>query len=348
MQQALEQPTINLTDAVIVGAYSVDENGNFKNDMSALKYLKKSYWKAPQDVNFDLKEIGTSMEATEVRDHNYLEKLNNLTKFIQENPENIIKNKRVDADFVCFRGVLRWILQSIQNYQGFILEAVKLKETIYLALKTVKEPFQPHLKTFDSCLLSSDPNDESAAIKKDEFNIVLTRKVDELKILFAAECRGIISEDAVESMDDFELSKVIEVKCRVDSPVHYIETYRDLKLWDYWCQSFIASIDTIYLGKRDDQNIVNRIEKIDVKSLEDPEHSSQFWTKNACLKRLREFLRHIIADMHGVDDPCTVFVYEWKERSRSGPKNPFPIWPKQLNDEEFLSRDYISFINDLK
>jgi len=235
MQQALQQPKINLTDAVIVGAYSVDENGNFKNDMSALKYLKNKYRKTPQDVDFDLKKICNEMEITEKSNHNYLERLNNLTKFIQENPENIIRNKKIDADCVCFRGVLRWILLSDYDFRGFILEAVKLKGTIYLALKTVKEQPPAHLTIFDSCLLSSDPNDESAAIKKDEINIVLSRKVDELKILFAAECDGIISKEPIDFLDDLELSKLVEVKCRLDKSVHYIETYSDFKKLDYWC-----------------------------------------------------------------------------------------------------------------
>jgi len=55
-----------------------------------------------------------------------------------------------------------------------------------------------------------------------------------------------------------------------------------------------------------------------------------------------------MADMHGADDPCTVFVYKLKKRSRNGPKNQFPVWPDKFYDEEFLSRDYISFINNLK
>ena len=45
---------IKLTNSKIVGAYSVDQNRVYKNDMSALKYLKKQYLEVPQDVNFDL------------------------------------------------------------------------------------------------------------------------------------------------------------------------------------------------------------------------------------------------------------------------------------------------------
>ncbi|XP_070510087.1 decapping and exoribonuclease protein Rai1-like [Chironomus tepperi] len=344
----LDEQEIELGDSVIVGAYSTDENREFKNDMSALKYLKKSYWTTPQDVNINLKEICNNMELTDSKPHNYLERLNLFTKFIQKNPENIIKNRKIDADFVCFRGVLTWLLGSVYNCQGFTLEAVKLKGTIYLALKTVKEQPPIHLTIFESCVLTSNPNDESSSIKKDEFNVVIKRELNGLKILFAAECDGIISEDVVDSINKLELSKLIEIKTRFDKDVHYVKTFHDHRKLDFWCQSFIPSIDIIYLGKRDDQDVVKRIEKLYVKSLEEPEHSAKFWDKDVCLKRLREWLRHIKTDMSDVDDPCTVFCYEWKERLKKGPQNDFPVWADQHQNEEFLSCDYISFINNLK
>lgn len=344
----LEQEEVKLSDSVIVGAYSIDQNREFHNNMSALKYFKKQYEKTPQDVNINLKELCKNMEMIERRAHNYLERLTNLTRFIQENPKKFIKNKKVDADFVCFRGVLMWILRSYYDFQGFILEAVKIKGTIYLALKTVKQQPPPHLTIFESCLLCSDPKDQSSEIRKDEFNLVLSRNVNELKVLFAAECDGLISEDNVDSLDDLNLSRFVEIKCRFDKALHNNKNFKDLTKLNYWCQSFIASINTIYIGKRDDQDIVKRIEKIDVKSLEEPEHSAKFWDKKVCLQRLREFLRHIKADMQDVDDPNTVFCYEWKERFKKGSKNQFPILPEEQKNEEFLSREYISFINNLK
>ncbi|CAG9807068.1 unnamed protein product [Chironomus riparius] len=343
-----EQQEIELTNSEIIGAYSVDQNGVYKNDLSALKYLKKQYWNAPQDVNFDLKEIYKRMEPIEKKPHDYLERLTKLTRFIQENPKNIIKNKRVDADFVCFRGVLTNILRSFYDCLGFVLEAVKLKETIYLALKTNKQEPSPHLTIFETCLLSTDPKDESAAIKKDEFNIVLSREINELKILFAAECDGIISVDAIENIHDLEQSMLIEVKTKLDKPEHSSPTFYDYNKLYTWCQSFIASIDTIYVGKRNDQDIVNRIEKFDLETLEYPKHSSKFWEKNDCLNRLREFLRNIKEDMQAVDDPRKVFSYNWKERPKKGPKNKFPIFADELDDRENLSQEYISFINNLK
>lgn len=36
-----EQQEIKLTETLFLGAYSTDQNGKFKNDMCALKYLKK-------------------------------------------------------------------------------------------------------------------------------------------------------------------------------------------------------------------------------------------------------------------------------------------------------------------
>ncbi|KAL7024515.1 hypothetical protein ACKWTF_013076 [Chironomus riparius] len=345
-----DQQEIELSNTLILGAYSIDDNGDFQNDLSALKYIKKTYWNTPQDVNFNLKEIYESMKIV-ARPHNYLERLKSLTRFIQENPENIIKNKKVDADFVCFRGVLKYVLASFYCHQGWIVEAVKLKGTIYMALITncLMEPID-YLTIFENCIVTSDSNKDSVTVIKpsaSEFRFVMSKKINDIKLLFGGECDAIISDEPVESLDDLRNSKLIEIKSRCDKSRHYMDYFRDYKKLHWWCQSSIASIDTIYLGKRDENDIVKTIEKIDVESLENPEKSQTFWDKNVCLHRLREFLRNVQVDMEDVNDPRTVYRYEWKERFTTNWKNQYPMFPDIIEDRGMLSEDYVLFINNL-
>ncbi|XP_070509019.1 decapping and exoribonuclease protein Rai1-like [Chironomus tepperi] len=337
---------VKIEDSAIVGAFSIDRNGNFKNDMSALKYLKQKYWKTPQNVNFDLKEIYKNMtiKGSDPNTHNYLDRLNNLTRFIQNNSENFIKNSKIDADFVCFRGALRHVLASFYCHQGWIIEAVKLKGTIYLALITdcILEPID-YLTIFENCIVTSDPKRESVddlESSDSEFCVVMSREIDNLKILFGMECDAVVSEVPIKSLDDLRNSKLIEIKSRLDKSRHYKAYFRDYKKLHWWCQSSIASIDTIYLGKRNSDDIVKTIEEIDVNSLDEPEKSHKFWNKNVCLSRLSEFLRNVKKDMEDIDDPRTVFRYEWKETFTIGRIN-FQCFQIFLKIENFLTK--ISF-----
>ena len=83
-QQNNSLQQVELSESVIVGAFSVSQYGKFKNDMSALKYLKRMYWDTPKDVNLNLKEIyeNSTNKGRPTNSHSYLERLNNLTKFI--------------------------------------------------------------------------------------------------------------------------------------------------------------------------------------------------------------------------------------------------------------------------
>ena len=76
-------------------------------------------------------------------------------------------------------------MASFYCFQGWIIEAVKLKETIYLALITesVIEPID-YLTVFESCVVASDLKEEESAA---EFCTVMSKEINELKIFFGAE-----------------------------------------------------------------------------------------------------------------------------------------------------------------
>jgi len=338
----------------IIGAFTVDQHGNYENSMNALKYLK-----IPKDINFNLKEKYQEIKSkNDEITHDNLDRIKKLTQFIKENSETVIKEERVDADFVCFRGVLRYILASFYDRKEFDVQAVKFKGTIYMALitKSMNEASMDEESRekkeygflFENFILSSNPRRYPSKKKipeRNEFCVVMSRKVDKFNIVFGAECDGVKSKKIIESSKDLEISQLIEIKQRSDIPMYSESWFKDYKKLEWWCQSFIASIGKIVFGKRDANGIIKSIEEIDVGSLENPEHSKKFWHKNVCLNRLSEFLDKIKTDMENIDDPKKVFSFKW-----NGTMANFNIKARETNlpeGQEFLPEDYIKFINNL-
>ncbi|KAL7024513.1 hypothetical protein ACKWTF_013074 [Chironomus riparius] len=125
-----ESREISLSDSEIIGAYSLDGDRKYKNEMSGLKYLK-----IPDLIknHINLNEADYKDKA---KNYDTLERIKQMTSFILDNPESAVKNKKIDADFVCFRGALKNLMTTPYNKNpNWILKAVKLKSTIYFIIE---------------------------------------------------------------------------------------------------------------------------------------------------------------------------------------------------------------------
>ena len=117
----------------IIGAFSVDKEREYKTGMENLKHLK-----IPKKLGFNLNW----------GDENYFEKkacsndehLNHITTFIMKNKETVIDDRKLKAKFVCFRGLLRLIMNTpYENRETWLINAIKFRGSIYLCAEETTE-----------------------------------------------------------------------------------------------------------------------------------------------------------------------------------------------------------------
>jgi len=348
---------VRFSDPEIIGAYSLDGDRQYKNDMSGLKYLKiPNINEAPINLK-DGEYKGKTGE------YDILERITQMTKYIMDNPDSFVKNGRIDADFICFRGALKYLMTTPYNKNpNWVVKAVKFKGTIYFIIEMdwnkntgskksgdVDTSYQCGFK-FESYVLASDPKENSKGSSEivnenEEFCILMSRTIDDsIKIVFGIESDG-VEGNKVNSLDDLKKSKLAEVKCKLkskkhcdDKPFKYV--HYNTKL-DWWCQSYIASIDKIQVGFRDNEGNVTGINAFDVQKFE----NAEYHIKKTCLIFLKYFLNEVKKQMKNVDNPKEIHCFKWDQEQNK-------VVEVGKNDDQskdiFLRDTYIDFINNLK
>lgn len=336
---------VNYQKPTIIGAYSLDRERKFQNNFNQLRYFK-----IPSELNFTLKKG----EVESVPDYNSKERIAQMTKFIMANPKQCFKNNRVDADFVCFRGVLRFLMSTpYDKYRFWTVDAAKLKDTIYLSMdtdmhpkKSVPQYFYPSKNSikFHRSVFSLDPQVEvkeqsnEIIYENEEFCIALSTRIDnQLKLIFGMQCDGVESETAIRSLDSLKTSKLRVLKSlKVDGKFKYLTPHVSLK---WWCQSYVSAIENIYVGIRDDDWMIKKIMTYSIDKLE--EENGKHWSRNVCLNFLKNFLKTVQSDMKDINDSYTILRYKWD-----------PLKDQKINctklekQNGFFSEEYVAFIND--
>lgn len=229
--------------------------------------------------------------------------------------------------------------------KDWIIKAAKLKDTIYfvLELKENNENLQDMSKLrqkskefgykFESYALASSPDSEpkgklETVYEKEEFCVLMSRDVDKIKVIFGAEIDGVDSETVIGSFDEIMPTQLIELKThKLDK-----EKLDKNRTIEWWCQSFIASVDNIYIGYHTGGIIKGEdIKKVETKSLK-PRH--KIWSQIDCIKRLKSSLTDIKSHMDKIKDPNKGFSLE------SNSKEITVI-------ENFLPQEYVDYINNL-
>lgn len=346
-EKDLKMANVILSDLEIIGAYSLDGDRNYKNDMSGLKYLKIPDLK----TNYINLNEGDYKDKAKVYDT--LERIKQMTSYIMDNSDCFVNNRKIDADFVCFRGALKNLMTTPYNKDpNWVIKAVKFKGTIYFIIemhyKENTEKKKPDDKSyqygfkFESYVLSSDydkqPKGKSETVNEnEEFCIIMTRTIaNSNKIIFGIESDG-VEGAKVNDLNDLKKSKLAEVKTRFDkgTPMH------DLTKLDWWCQSFIAAIDKIHVGFRDSRGIVTSIKVVNLKELEDTTKKNNNKKENNCLIFLNNFLNEVKQEMKNVDDPKKVHCFSWNKKFKK-----VEVCLDNSNIK-FLSDNYVNFINNL-
>jgi RAT1-interacting protein len=336
----------------LIGAFSVDSERKYHSTLQNLKYLK-----IPKVVNFNLNEGDRDYVS---KPDNLDERLHHLLLFIQNNPSTI-KNGQVDADFVCFRGLLRMIMCTpYENRDSWIVLASKFKGTIYLCAEETPQKkaqklreterdkmFQRYGFKFESYILSEHPNKPASGsskpvIESEEFGCMFSVSIDGIKILFGAEMDGIICDKEIK--DPVDLQKVqfaeVKVKRREDNERQLTNFYK-FKGRNWWCQSFLVGIQKVHAGLRNDKGIVDQIKTYQIKELANEAKNRNYWHATVCANFLSDFLRKVRTDMNIINDSETIFRYSYD------PHHSNTITCAKVNKQTFLNSHFVNYLSNL-
>lgn len=122
----------------ILGYFSLDAERTYHSNASQCKYIK---WPQQTPVAFDLNiGYGNGIQKPATR-----EKLDRILRFIVDNLSkltntNNIANRRLIPHIVCFRGLLRILMNTpYDDNKGWCIWATKFKGTIYLWAERTEE-----------------------------------------------------------------------------------------------------------------------------------------------------------------------------------------------------------------
>lgn len=123
----------------IVGSFSVDGNREYIPDARNCKYLRKKNLNEPLRFDLNVGYENVIHKSEQCQNEN----LDHILRFIKENAAKLLdgQTRRLDVDFVCFRGLLRLIMCTpYENRDPWIILASKFNGTIYLcAMETERK-----------------------------------------------------------------------------------------------------------------------------------------------------------------------------------------------------------------
>lgn len=337
-----------------VGCYSLDSDRNYIDSRINIQYLHlpKSTFK------FDLNEGYSNYEEAERRD----EKLDTILQFIERNWKNVThsEEKRLIADFVCFRGLLTQILISPYfTRDSWSILATRYKDTVYLIDHCSQEKLEAKKSTteyqkrccyyghkFEQFVLTPDPAQEpkptEALNEKKEFAVVFKGGLGKFRLLYGAEIDGVDeSQDLGDDIVPLERLRLTEVKTKMwDATERQYNNFLKYKLPKWWCQSFLVAIERIHYGLRTDDGFVEKMDSLDVSRI--PKMCQSEWSASVMMTFLQDFLQLIENVMTNVDDPHTVYKFNYNNPVKRS--ITYEIY-RDKNEYSFLPESYINKFN---
>ncbi|CAH0699004.1 unnamed protein product [Spodoptera exigua] len=283
-----------------------------------LKYARRiGNERVRYDLNLRLDEAIHRPQDLDVR-------LNDLLKFLLEHERRLnfpIENNLDEAKFFCYRGLMTCVACTpYENREPWKIVAILHKGSIYLCARDTEEKLNRKLNMterdkqftswgykFEQFLLSdepdSEPNPDVPVDENEEFSLVFTAHLNRHTVVYGAEMDGIRCDKETVNKPPSELGpeaivkylstkEFIELKTNrhIEHPKQET-SFRRFKAKKWWCQSFLAGIDTILCGYRNDDGIVEELKYWKIRDL--VKMSQRFWNPNVCFNFLDTFLTYV-------------------------------------------------------
>ncbi|KHN77206.1 Decapping nuclease dom-3 [Toxocara canis] len=305
----------------VVAEFSVTKERDVVPGRMEARYFYNKVLEHGAKCHFDLNE---GFETFQSKDEllNGGEKLNVLCKWLitRASPNASLKEVCCDADFVCYRGLLTRVASTPYDVsESWMLSAVRIESTIFLCeFPTEQKKHRIETMTQREKMMcywgfkfeqfvttdtpTSSPVTNEAVCNLREFDVVLKTTLgdeDRVRLLFSAET------DCFDSH-----GRYLELKTQANGLTGSFWMNKAMK---WWIQSFLAGIEQIVVGFRNNSGIVERVSHMKVAELY--RHAVR-WTPAVTFSFLLDTLRLVKQKMFEVDSLIYVlFEYAPSERA---------------------------------
>jgi len=249
--------------------------------------------------------------------NNASEGLDNMLRWILHNREQSVKPESLyqeNTDFICFRGLLRLLLNTpYETRDPWIIRVMKWKGSIYLLQQETEQETQRKLNLtvrdrrfcywgykFEQYMTNQaelKSGEHPEVNENEEFCCMFRTKIGNISIMYGAEMDGYRSDSGAKTSHNstdanrerpLVPNRFVEYKTsrQIDHD-RQDRNFRRHKLVKWWAQSFLVGIEEIQCGWRDDNGIVSRVESISVAEI--PKMAVD-WRPNVCANFLLNFL----------------------------------------------------------
>ncbi|XP_023032044.2 protein cutoff [Drosophila willistoni] len=236
-------------------------------------------------------------------------KICNMLFFIDHSKQYWLKvnatsdRAEVNADVICSRDILQlFMCAPYESQNNWTVAVTRYRNTIYI---------------------SQVKNTKADSFEKDE--LILEMQASWMKELEKQclkgpqdECHGVFVMDICGQKVVFNAPLITEtntswadLRLRLDtmSRLEWAD-HKRYELIEWWTNCFLVGIDSIYVGLRDDDAIVHRIQKMTIRELY---KGQSFWAPCVCATALSKILQAIknVTTERNLDCPNTVILFEF-------------------------------------
>ncbi|KAH8245249.1 hypothetical protein KR032_007283 [Drosophila birchii] len=332
--EQFRQPFPNLSRPRCIGCCSITGK-RFIDDTSKVNYLYgPPFPDLPLDLNAGIADVIRKQPGHEQKDLEF------MLRYIDHHKAELLGPRSTQpetlglrAHFVTLRGILRQImcLQYERNCV-FRIKATLLNGTIYMAKEeTEQQRLRKENMTkrdWDMCSWGykfeqyvtcdhpqSRPVTDVPVDEGDEFLAMFSSQLNGIDLLYGAEVDCIASKEPVDFKDPKVLDnlKFVELKTSAyQMTAGQRRSFENYKSANWWSQSFLVNIETIYAGLRDEKGLVRDIQEFDVRRLA----RNKPWSPSAMTLFLVEFLSQLRGLMEAIDDPYAVIQVDFNSYDR--------------------------------
>ncbi|KAH8256586.1 hypothetical protein KR026_002513 [Drosophila bipectinata] len=327
--QPFQQPLPKMTPPECIGAFSITD-GEYQNDARNATYLCDPFPETPIDLNQGIENVIRKGSRT-LLDIEY------MLKYVESHRKELLVVKgdtiQLEADFVALRGVLRHIMcLQYDRLQDLRIKVTRANGTIYINKEDTEEKLAHEASLsrrqldmcswgfkFEQCLTSDkpcgSPVTDVPVNEGNELNCVFRRNINGIRLIYGAEMDCIVSSQPVNFQDPLNYKRLEFVELKTGpynrSP-HQENIFSRFKSANWWSQSFLVGIKTIYAGLRDNNGVVQEIRRYDTREMS----RDSPWSPAAMVVFLEKFLRQLKSLMEAIDDPFAVVQVDFKCQER--------------------------------
>ncbi|XP_034841129.1 decapping and exoribonuclease protein Rai1-like isoform X1 [Maniola hyperantus] len=301
-----------LSEPIIIGYMSVDVDRQYHSDLSQLKFLNSIN---NGSTSLDLNHNITSAVKRNTEDNE--EKIDLLLKFLQDKHQYLFP--QFQADFITYRRTLISVMCAAFDQERILIRASLFKGSIYLCsieseqkISRRKSRSKEEMKfcawgyKFEQYMSSDQPNLEpdiqAPVIENAEFSMFYYSKLGDYRLLYGAQIDSLLTEKSTlpkPKAKDFDtnlnyLRSNSFAELKTNREIQYMRQeffFKKHKLLLCWCQCYLANLKGLYVGFRNDQGIVERLQWFDTQDI--VSYCKYEWHPQIALDYLNQFLTFV-------------------------------------------------------